>query len=136
MADDQKFSQQPAPKKGGVEVYSLFDKYLKHTTGETNEYLRKKLSDRYEFGKKKYGQALMTEDGRDSVRDAEEEALDLIYYLVSCVHTGKNIDNLKIMVHTINDIILNKETEIWRNKQSEEALQNALSDTDRLKQST
>lgn len=121
MTDKKDQSPQPAPKQGGVEVYTLLDKYLKDTAGEKNDYLRHKLTERYDFGKKKYGIGLCTENGRDTVRDAEEEVLDLIYYLVSCIHTGKNIDNIKMMIQTVNDIILNKETEIWRNKQNEES---------------
>lgn len=97
--------EQPSPKKGGVEVYSILPKYLKGTVGENNEYLQQKLKQRYDFGKKKYGQALMTEDGRDTVRDLEEELLDAIYYLSSNLHTNKNIDNAKMMIRTINGMI-------------------------------
>ena len=98
---------QPPPKQGGIEVYTLLNQYLKDTIGENNEYLRKKLTERYEFGKKKYGTALQTDNGRDVVRDAEEEVLDLIYYLVSCLHSKKDITNLKIMIQTVDDIIEN-----------------------------
>lgn len=105
MSDEQK--PQPAPKKDGVEVYSLLDQYLKDTTGEHNTYLRKKLRERYDFGKKKYQQPLMTSDGRDGPKDLEEECLDSIYYLVKCLHNGDKIDNAKMMLKTINDILYN-----------------------------
>jgi hypothetical protein len=121
MSEDQKLQskiglpeplypqQQSAPKSGGVEVYSLLDKYLKGTAGENNEYLKKKLKERYDFGKSKYGQGLMTGDGRNSSRDLEEELLDAIYYLAKCLHNKEKIDNSKMMLQTIRDMIRRQE---------------------------
>lgn len=100
---------QPAPQKGGVEVYSLLEQYLKGTDGEDNLYLWKKLEERYNFGKAKYGQGLMTGDKRDGPRDLEEEMLDGIYYLVKCLHNKDNIDNAKMMIQVLSDIIDNAE---------------------------
>jgi hypothetical protein len=96
---------QPAPKQGGVEVHSLLDTYLKGTAGEHDKYFREKLEERYKFGKSKYGQGLMTNDGRDGPRDLEEELLDATYYLVKCLYRKENIDNAKKMLQTINDIV-------------------------------
>ena len=40
---------------------------------------------RDDFGRKKYGVPLMTEDGRDTLQDAYEEALDLAVYLKKAI---------------------------------------------------
>lgn len=40
---------------------------------------------RDEFGRSKYGCALMIEDGRDTLQDAYEEALDLAVYLKKAI---------------------------------------------------
>lgn len=40
------------------------------------------LEDRVKQGEQKYGQRLSTWDGRDSVRDALDEAIDLVFYLM------------------------------------------------------
>lgn len=116
MTDETK--QQPVPKKGGVEVYGILQKYLKGTAGESDEYLQQKLKERYDFGKKKYGQALMTDDGRDSVRDLEEELLDTVYYLASNLHTKKNIDKAKMMIKAINGMIEKSSSDVVDHKQS------------------
>lgn len=42
--------------------------------------LKMKLEERADFGKKKYGQYLKTFDGRDSIKDIEEELLDAYMY--------------------------------------------------------
>lgn len=42
----------------------------------------KELTQRAEFGKKKYGTYLYTDNGRDALQDAIEEAMDLVMYLV------------------------------------------------------
>ena len=39
------------------------------------------IQDRMEFGRKKYGTLLQPFNGRDALRDAYEEALDLVMYL-------------------------------------------------------
>ena len=124
--EEQKLSAQPPPKPGGVEVYGLLDQYLKDTAGEHNEYLKKKLKERYEFGKAKYGQGLMTNDSRDGPRDLEEEMLDGIYYLVKCLHKKENIDNAKMMVQTISDILYNAEEQEQEKDKSDEELGSIL----------
>ena len=102
---DQK--EQPKPIAKGGEVYSLLDVYLKNTIGENNDYVRKKLKERYEFGKQKYGVSLHTDNGRDSQRDLEEEMLDAIYYLISNLYSKKDISNFKLLLQTLNDMVKN-----------------------------
>jgi len=57
----------PPPKEGlEVPVWSL---------------VMKDMTDRDQFGRKKYGQPLKAHDGRDPLTDAYQEALDLAVYL-------------------------------------------------------
>lgn len=56
---------QPAPKPGGQVVYTE---------------LIKDIESRAEFGRSKYGQDLCTDDGRDTLVDMYQEALDLCVY--------------------------------------------------------
>jgi hypothetical protein len=106
---------QPAPKKGGKEVYGILMEYIDQIDKSNinngkyaiSESLKNKLNQRYEFGKKKYGQALMTEDGRDVIRDFEEELLDAIYYLAKAIYTKEtteSLNNSKEMLILINDL--------------------------------
>lgn len=49
------------------------------------------IKDRDEFGRKKYGQPLMSEDGRNGVEDAKQELGDLLQYLMKCKLAGQTI---------------------------------------------
>lgn len=57
---------QPLPVPGRVNVQAA---------------LREALHEREAYGRAKYGTPLMTDNGRDALRDAWEEALDLLTYL-------------------------------------------------------
>jgi len=46
------------------------------------------------FGRAKYGQPLMTKDGRDSVEDAMQELGDLAQYMFKARLNGENLDQV------------------------------------------
>lgn len=61
--------------------------------GEGNPVIDKVLSDlenRAEFGREKYGTLLRTNDGRDSLKDAYMESLDLTMYLAKLIMEDEN----------------------------------------------
>ena len=66
---------QPPPIARGEPVAPALLAWLEH-----NARVRELVAKRHAFGMRKYGQPLMTEDGRDTVRDALEEAGDLLQY--------------------------------------------------------
>ena len=66
---------EPAPKTGVNEV-------LPRVIVDLNE--------RSQFGKNKYGTTLQTHNGRDSLMDAYQEALDLVIYLKQCLMERNN----------------------------------------------
>lgn len=57
---------QPLPTPGGVSVQAV---------------LIRAVEERREYGRSKYGRDLETNNGRDALKDAWEEALDLLTYL-------------------------------------------------------
>lgn len=57
---------QPLPRPGKVPVQKV---------------LRAAIEEREEYGRRKYGTVLQTDNGRDALTDAWEEALDLLTYL-------------------------------------------------------
>lgn len=66
------FKEQTTPKKNSFpEVYPLFIEDL-----ET----------RYKIGMQRYGKALQPFNGRDALRDAYEEAIDLAFYLRQAIY--------------------------------------------------
>lgn len=52
---------------------------------DVQQALIRAIQERRQHGIRKYGQPLMTEDGRDTLRDAWEEALDLCSYLTKAL---------------------------------------------------
>lgn len=70
-----------AAKRGGVEVWPDAIKWLRDVSSfNANADLIDLCLERDAFGRAKYGQPLMSEDGRDPMVDALQEALDLFVY--------------------------------------------------------
>lgn len=70
---------EPPPKKGGQVVLDLVIADFKA---------------RAEFGKKKYGTMLMTDNGRDALIDAYQEAIDLVMYLRQAIAERERIKRI------------------------------------------
>lgn len=68
---------EPAPKRGGREVTPLLITTLKSMGYSRSIAL---VEARHAFGVAKYGQGLMTGDGRDDIEDLEQELGDAIQY--------------------------------------------------------
>ena len=66
--------QEPMPVKGKTNILNA---------------VMKDLIDRSEVGKKKYGTALESNNGRDALMDAYQEALDLCMYLRQVIEERK-----------------------------------------------
>lgn len=63
------------------------------------------LKERNAFGVQKYGQPLMSQDGRDDIEDARQEIGDFIQYLWKARMNGKNLSVFKDFVQVINGIM-------------------------------
>lgn len=71
------FEEQPSPVGNNrPHVYNLFVEDL-----ET----------RYKIGMQRYGKALQPFNGRDALRDAYEEAIDLAFYLRQAIYERDNV---------------------------------------------
>ena len=68
---------EPPPINKGVEITPLLLQYLH----DAPSHLKDLIEARYRFGLNKYGQPLMSEDGRNTAEDALQEAGDLLQYL-------------------------------------------------------
>lgn len=75
---------EPAPVNRGVEVTPLLLKWLKDH-GYSDK-LVKLIEARRLYGIAKYGQGLMSDDGRDTMEDARQEAADLLQYLTKALY--------------------------------------------------
>jgi hypothetical protein len=53
------------------------------------------VKERNAFGLAKYGQPLMTEDGRNGIEDARQELGDLLQYVCKCAMTRRDDNELR-----------------------------------------
>lgn len=86
---------QPPPKSGGLLVTPVLLAYL-----AKNGYAEaaKLVQERDAYGKLKYKQGLMTDDGRDVVEDARQELGDLLQYAFSARVQGRDLEPLRALL--------------------------------------
>lgn len=89
---DRPWTAQPPPRGGRVPVHVVAAVNARERGHRALEDL---LIERGEFGTRKYGTPLLTHNGRDPVRDAAEEAVDLVAYLQQAALEGRPVGHLQ-----------------------------------------
>lgn len=91
---------EPPPVKKGKEVAKELIEFIliAKLDNEQKRKIIELITERYEFGMKKYGQPLMTEDGRDDINDALQELGDLMQYIYKAKMNGR-LGELKEMIN-------------------------------------
>lgn len=56
------------------------------------------VRERDAFGRAKYGQPLMSNDGRNGIEDARQELGDLLQYVMKCKLAGQDISDLLSLI--------------------------------------
>lgn len=97
---------EPPPVNRGQPIYHIVLQYLERVTADekTKTEVSRLLQDRYTFGLNKYGQPLMSEDGRNDVEDCIQEIGDAIQYIVKAKYNGKDISSIKRALAVLNQI--------------------------------
>jgi hypothetical protein len=84
---------EPAPLKRGKPVTAALKLWIMQEVKDKDA--RDAASDlvtqRDLFGRQKYGQSLMTDDGRDGLEDLKQELGDALQYAFKCRLNGKDI---------------------------------------------
>jgi hypothetical protein len=88
--------QAPIPKGDNVSE-SLLKVLKKIDTG----FAASVIKERCEYGLKKYGQSLMSKDGRNSIIDALQEAGDLMQYIHKAQMNNEDLTDVKYIVGVI-----------------------------------
>jgi len=85
--------RQANPKREGegvdVSTHTQKDVHAVFCEASIKERICKDLEARIEEGKKEYGERLTTNNNRDCIQDAYQEALDLLHYLTQALLEGK-----------------------------------------------
>lgn len=87
MSDILPSVPEPPPRPDGVVVPDALIGYLE-TLPETDS-LVALVHARDAFGRQKYGQPLMSNDGRNGIEDARQELGDLLQYVFKCKLAGE-----------------------------------------------
>ncbi len=105
---------EPDPKPEGVVVPDALHSVLMHTKDifldETPDFKRAAVQEldhlialvkeRDAFGRAKYGQPLMSNDGRNGIEDARQELGDLLQYVMKCKLAGQDLSDFMRLVST------------------------------------
>lgn len=87
---------EPDPQYSGQAVTPILVARLKELRCDTA--LIELIEARDAFGRQKYGQPLMSNDGRDGVEDAKQELGDLLQYCQKCVMAKQDTGELKALL--------------------------------------
>jgi hypothetical protein len=87
-------SPEPPPVKRGVEVTPLLLEWLEKEGA--SDHVKELIRARHEYGLKKYGQGLMSEDGRGTMEDARQEAGDLLQYLFKAIIQQRVVPSVEL----------------------------------------
>lgn len=79
---------------------------------ESREEVKKLIEQRQNYGINKYGQSLMTKDGRDSVEDAVQELGDLLQYTCKAIINKEDINKIKIILPFLEKMINEESTNL------------------------
>lgn len=94
---------EPPPIFKGSPIYDPLVYWMKNADVEEkdkNEMLSL-LESRYNFGMHKYGQPLMTEDGRNSIKDCLEEIGDGMQYAFKALLNGEDVQKINRMARIL-----------------------------------
>jgi hypothetical protein len=93
----------PHPENKGKNVSESLIKHLK--TIKNSEFVIKLVEKRVEYGLQKYGQPLMTDDKRDTILDALQEAGDLIQYIWKAKMKKEDLTEIINVVNILNSLL-------------------------------
>ncbi len=104
--DDQDVDQ-PPPRPEGIVVTDALVSWLSECSVHGAHELADLVVRRAKFGLKKYGQPLMSRDGRNSALDAEEELGDLVQYVFKAKLNGESIESIRRMLPVLCALVEN-----------------------------
>tara|TARA_R100000808_G_C2154593_1_gene165680 strand:+ start:6824 stop:7180 length:357 start_codon:yes stop_codon:yes gene_type:complete len=100
--------EQQAPVKNGIEIYPKLKQQFSHIKSPL---LLDIINKRYKFGLDKYGQPLMSQDGRDTYKDIMDELGDAAQYIaklkieVGFEPTPEDIERIDNIIHVCDSLI-------------------------------
>lgn len=104
--NDGRLEVQPPPVARGVIIVPLLVRWLNERgQGGSSAGVEPLLWQRYEFGLRKYGQPLMSGDGRRSASDAIEELLDALCYVVAAHIKDEDLERVRRLHALLGELL-------------------------------
>jgi hypothetical protein len=102
---------EPKPINKGIPIYPIAVNNVKKFSKNDKELTTTLtlLEKRYNFGVSKYGQPLMSNDGRDDIEDCLQEIGDAIQYLSKALYNKKDITPLRDSLEVLYRMVINDE---------------------------
>lgn len=91
---------EPPPRAEGAPIPELLVEWIEEHIEKSGTVVED-VQARAEFGFKKYGQYLMSDDGRDTINDARQEAIDLLKYMYKAKIRGEDVSKLSDVLSII-----------------------------------
>jgi hypothetical protein len=104
---------EPAPKPKGEIVPDKLIEWLQDNIPRrtyiinTNDMIDL-IKERDEFGRKKYGQPLMSQDGRNTIEDARQELGDLMQYIYKAKLNGEDLSSIRNLFPILEFLLFSK----------------------------
>ena len=100
---------EPSPQPIGSIVPEALIDYITNQSGglcqKEREIFVTLIKERDGYGRAKYGQPLMSGDGRNGIEDARQELGDFIQYAYKCKMAGNDLSELKKLIELANRLI-------------------------------
>ena len=102
---------EPPPLNHGKSVTSALLEWMETRPSRSYDGIdwesgKKLIKERREFGLQKYGQELMTKDGRNTIEDARQELGDLLQYLFKAKMCGEDITPVTKLLPILNELCM------------------------------
>lgn len=91
---------EPPPRAEGEPIPDLLVEWIEEHIEKPGTVIED-IKARAAFGYQKYGQYLMSDDGRDTINDARQEAIDLLKYMYKAKIRGEDLNQLRDVLSII-----------------------------------
>ena len=99
---------EPPPNQGGEIVTDALKSWIsrqEHIPKDDRASAEKLITERDAYGFDKYGQHLMTIDGRNTVEDARQELGDLLQYCYKGRMNGEDLSEVRRLLPFLNSLL-------------------------------
>lgn len=98
---------EPPPVEAGLAVTPVLLDWLVSNGGDNGHWheAQQLIRARALFGLRKYGQGLMTDDGRDTIEDARQELGDLLQYVMSARMQGLDLGPIRRLLPVLTKLL-------------------------------